>query len=156
MVNNNCNYWFNASLFKRCYHYHFAKTTRTIYSKIYQAMILQIHDNLLVSDIKERFSNSFPCFKIEFYDMPHHNKKENLEKYRINSEKRIGEIRNNRNEGFLEIKSWYTVKQIEKNFSELFGLNIQIFKKENGRWIRNHNADKLSLQPKGTALCYAN
>ena len=119
-------------------------------------MILQIHDNLLVSDIKERFSNSFPCFKIEFYDMPHHNKKENLEKYRINSEKRIGEIRNNRNEGFLEIKSWYTVKQIEKNFSELFGLNIQIFKKENGRWIRNLNRDRLSLQQQSTDLCSAN
>lgn len=118
-------------------------------------MILQIHDNLLVSDIKERFSNSFPCFKIEFYERPHHNKKENVEQHRINSEKTIGEIRNNMNEGCLEIKSWYTVKQIEKEFSQLFGLNIQIFKKENGRWIRNLNEDKLSLQPEGNALCYA-
>lgn len=30
-------------------------------------MIIHIHDNLLVEDMKERFEKCFQCLKIEFY-----------------------------------------------------------------------------------------
>ena len=54
-------------------------------------------------------------------------------------------MRHNSNEGNLEIKSWYTVQKVEEDFREKFGMNVQIFRKENGEWIQTCNTDKFSL-----------
>ena len=116
-------------------------------------MILQIHDNLLVSDIQERFSKCFQFLKIEFYSKPY--KDEFSEKYRIAPNKKIGEIRNNCNEGCLEIKSWYTVYTVEKYFAELFGLNIQIFRMENNRWNQTYTTKNYTLMQQNNTAFYA-
>ena len=108
-------------------------------------MIIHIHDNLLISDLQERFSKCFPSLKIEFYTKPHSPKCRSNEEFLINPENRVGNIRVNQNEGNLEIKSWYTVSRVEKDFRDKFGLNVQIFRKENGEWIQTCKTDKFSL-----------
>ena len=108
-------------------------------------MIIHIHDNVLVSDLQERFSKCFPSLKIEFYTKPHSSAKPSNEKYRIDPQNRVGNVRHNSNEGNLEIKSWYTVQKVEEDFREKFGMNVQIFRKENGEWIQTCNTDKFSL-----------
>jgi hypothetical protein len=118
-------------------------------------MILQIHDNLLISDLQEKFSKVFPCLKIEFYSKPHNIKKESSEAHKISSDKRIGDIRRNSNEGFLEIKSWVTVSQVEKDFRKQFGLNVQVFRKENGAWVMTSKTDGYTLSQQNEMSCYA-
>jgi hypothetical protein len=108
-------------------------------------MILQIHDNLQVSDVQERFSKCFPYLKIEFYTRAHHIGDETPEKFMVDRNKRIGEIRRNKNAGCLEIKSWFTVSRIEKDFKELFGLNVQVFRSENDEWVQTSKTDNRSL-----------
>ena len=108
-------------------------------------MLLQIHDNLLVSDIKEKFAECFPCLKIEFYTKLHHIRENTSEIFRIDSQKKIGTIRQNRKQGFLDIKSWHTVSRIEKEFKDRFGLNVQVFRKQNGKWIQTAVTDANTL-----------
>jgi hypothetical protein len=108
-------------------------------------MIVHIHDNLSIADLQERFSKCFPSLKIEFYSKPHSIKKPPKENWLISPEKRVANVRHNHNEGELEIKSWYTVRRIENDFREKFGLNAQIFRNENGEWIQTNKTDKFSL-----------
>jgi hypothetical protein len=68
-------------------------------------MLLQIHDNLLVSDMKEKFSECFPCLKIELYIKGHHKGEKTPEIFRIDPENKIGVIRQNRRQGYISTSS---------------------------------------------------
>ena len=46
----------------------------------------------------------------------------------------------------MEIKSWYQTGRVEQDFKKLFGLNAQIFRKENGKWRQTIASDDLTLQ----------
>ena len=81
---------------------------------------------------------------------------ESPEKYLLSPEKSLGEIRRNQHAGCLELKSWYTVARVEKDFRELFGLNVQVFRNENGGWIQTSDTDKYSLYQQYEMACHAN
>ena len=98
-------------------------------------MIVTIHDNLLISDLQEKFSNCFPWLRIEFYHRPQSVKKSPEEQFRVDSGKTIGEVRHGHYEGELVIKSWYTLGKVVKDFKEKFGLNVRFFQKENSKWM---------------------
>lgn len=108
-------------------------------------MLLHIDDNALITDLQDDFSDSFPLLKIEFYDEPHHYKERASDKHRILGDWKIGSIRKIHNPGELEIMSWYSAGRVERDFKEKFGLNVQVFRQENGSWIQNRNSDTLSL-----------
>src|SRR5689334_11542841 len=108
-------------------------------------MILQIHDNLLIADLQEKFSQCFPSLSIEFYNKPHRAGIPTSDKYLIDASKKVGDIRRNRKEGPLEIKSWFTVAQVEKAFHEKYGLNVQIFRKEKTGSVQTSKTDKYTL-----------
>ena len=108
-------------------------------------MVVHINDNLLVSDIKERFSKCYHYLKIEFYSRHLQRREKYSGKYIISEDKRIGEMRIGHEAGDLQIKSWYTADHMESEFREKFGLNVQVFRKENGRWVRTAKADKFAV-----------
>jgi len=108
-------------------------------------MIVHINDNLLVSEIQERFSKCFHYLKIEFYSKQPPRKEKYKEKYIISEDIRVGEMRIGHEAGDLEIKSWYTADHLESDFREKFGLNVQVFRKENGRWVLTSKADKFAV-----------
>lgn len=108
-------------------------------------MIIHIQDSLALSDIQDRFSKCFPLLKIEFYNKPHCLKKPSEEDCRINPEKNVGQARHHHHQGELALKSWYTVARVEKEFAEKFGLNVQVFRKENGQWVQTGKTDRFTL-----------
>src|SRR5215213_5280182 len=108
-------------------------------------MILTIYDNLLVEDLQERFSECFPNLKIEFYKTSHHWKRESSDKDCIEPKTTIGAIRRKHNPGTLEIKSSHTAAEVERNFKNLFDLNVQVFRNENGDWIQTTTTDTCTL-----------
>jgi hypothetical protein len=118
-------------------------------------MIIQIHDSLPVSQVQERFSKCFPFLKIEFYTRPLGPGEASSENYLIHHSRKIGEIRDEANEGCLEIKSWFTAGHVEKDFRDLFGLNVQVFRKENDDWIQTTRTDCYSLYEQNEMSCLA-
>jgi len=108
-------------------------------------MKLPIYDNLKISEVQDRFSLCYPSLKIEFFTKGHHPGRANSEKDLISRDKRIGDIRTNRKQGQMEIMSWDTVEETECSFRKLFGLNVQIFRKENGSWIQTSYTDPFTL-----------
>jgi len=109
-------------------------------------MIIKIHDNLFVEDVQDRFSECFPSLKIEFYkDEPEGDKSPKQSGW-INPRTRIGDIRNDHTQGTMQIKSTDRTGQVKQWFKNIFGLNVQIFRKEHNCWIGTTSTNKYSLQ----------
>ena len=108
-------------------------------------MILYIDDTRRIIDLQEKFNECFPHLKIEFYARPHHWKESSLQQELIDPSKKIGEIRKNHVHGTLEVRSSYQTGRIEQDFKKIYGLNVQIFRRENGKWHQTASSDKLTL-----------
>ena len=108
-------------------------------------MILHIQNNLLVEDVQDHFAECFPWLKLELYSKSHGSRKSSDEKDLIAPGTKISDITRNHKVGILEIKSSDTVGHIETMLKTLFGLNAQIFRKENRCWIQTTTSDKYSL-----------
>jgi hypothetical protein len=108
-------------------------------------MLLNIHDNLLLEDLQEHFSKSFPSLKIEFYRHPHHWKKGSVEQDQVDTKMKVGDVRKKHESGILQIKSTDTSGHVESLFKDRFGLNVQIFRKGKNCWIQTITTDNYTL-----------
>jgi len=108
-------------------------------------MIIHIYDTLTVSDVQERFSKCFPLLKIEFYSKHFSLHEMPGDHYKIDPAIKLGQVRRHHNQGELELKSWYTVNRTEKDFRERFGLNVKVFRSENGGWVHTSRTGSCSL-----------
>ena len=94
-------------------------------------MNLQIDDSKTIRDLQERFSLSFPGFRIELCNKPHHWEEVCEEGHFLSSMRSLGSVRK--------------IGEIEERFRNLFGLNVQIFFKSNGKWIQTVISDNLTI-----------
>ncbi|HEX2605946.1 MAG TPA: hypothetical protein VHK91_01160 [Flavisolibacter sp.] len=118
-------------------------------------MLLPIHDNLLISDLQERFSKCFPCLKLEFYKVAHHPGKASEDAKLISPEKKIGAIRKKRKEGTFRILSSMTVREVEQQLEHYYGLHAQVFRNENGGWIQTTGTNSYTLQQQVNMCAHA-
>ena len=109
-------------------------------------MLIHIRDNFQVSDLKDRFEKCFQELTIEFF----FSTKNTLDAVSLaDKSQRIGDIRNRHVEGDLPIKSWYTVRQVKQEFSDKYGLNVEIYRKENNAWVNSSRMENLTLRELG-------
>jgi hypothetical protein len=109
-------------------------------------MLLHIDDTWTVSDVQGAFSRCFPGLRIVFSKKAPFYKEIAPNGTTIEGNQRIGAIRKTHGAGYLEILSWYTVARLEKEFREQFGLPIQVFRKEQGKWIQTSSTDNYTLR----------
>jgi hypothetical protein len=94
-------------------------------------MILKIDDSRKLSDIQQEISEDFPGLWIEFYSesyLPDGIKQVSV---KLGGESELKKLRTQHNEGFLNIDASLPVFELVENFSELFGLNVKLFEKNN-------------------------
>jgi hypothetical protein len=108
-------------------------------------MILKIDDSQTVSDLQEKFSQSFPLLKLEFYAHKHKWKRPSVAKDLIKPTATVGSIRKEHDPGLLEIRSSYQTGKVERDFRELFGLHVQIFRKTKRSWVQTISTDNFTL-----------
>ena len=109
-------------------------------------MLMEIHDNLFIEDVQERFSECFPSLKIEFYKNKIDGEKSAKHNEWIDPRSRVGDIRNDHTQGMMQIKSTDRTGQVKHWFKNIFDLNVQIFRKENNCWVGTTSTNKYSLQ----------
>lgn len=111
-------------------------------------MFLQIADNMTIEDVEDRFTECFPFLKIAFFSKAHRRFEPSDKRYMYNEKKKIGDIRKNHYNGFLEIKSWHTTCMVEKEINTMFGLNAQVFHWDgtNHCWVQTSLTDGLTLE----------
>ena len=110
-------------------------------------MFLQIHDQLTLGELQDRFADCFPFLKLEFYAVSHKRFEPTEKEHQLNSRQRVVDVRKIHQNGALEIKSWYTVARVEKDLKEQYGLNAQVFRSNaKGEWVQTSASDFLTLE----------
>lgn len=109
-------------------------------------MLIKIQDFTTIADVQEKFSESFPMLKIEFYDVRHKWQQATSLSHHYTNDRNIGSVRNIHNAGIMEIKSWDKVGEVENKFKSQFGLNIQVFHKQGNIWTQTTKTDNCTLQ----------
>ena len=109
-------------------------------------MILEVNDTKTIEDIRKEFSEYYPFLSIEFYDEPHKSGEISSYKHLLPHNKTIRDIRRKHNPGMLEIHSWHKTGIVEQEFKRLYGLNVQILRRQGDAWIQTAGTDELSLE----------
>ena len=108
-------------------------------------MTIEISDAKTIQKIQEEFSNRFPFLKLEFFYTPHQSGMPSNETP-CAPELSLKEIRNKHIYGTITINEHSQTGIIEKEFEQRFGLNVQIYRMQTGKWIQTVGTDILTLK----------
>lgn len=99
-----------------------------------------------LSAIQEEFQKSFPYLKLEFYSASHRRNEGTFKNATLNSNLTVGEASHLSKDNVVSIEKSMKVSELEKAFSELFGLNVQVFRKSNNTWLQTTITDNWTLE----------
>jgi len=108
-------------------------------------MIISIHDKRVIQDIQDEFTSQFPYLKLEFFTRPHKVSIVSPKSQKRNSTT-LGDCRTVNKKGNLEIVGEMTSRELEQQFRELYGLNVQLFRKSGSSWLETSVTDSWTLQ----------
>lgn len=108
-------------------------------------MKIEIHDKLRIREIQEQFTAHFPYLKLEFYVGAHASGEGTSNELKISDDAVIGDHRKKHNTGELSIHANLKVNTLETAFSEIFGLNAQVFRKSGNVWLQTTTTDNWTL-----------
>lgn len=107
-------------------------------------MTMQLAKNKTVNDVCQEFNNAYPFLRIDFY------------KY---AQGRPGSVVNQKlnrsatllnagihHEGGIEISETMTVRELERNFLNQFGLHVQVSRKSGSLWLETTISDSWILK----------
>ncbi len=108
-----------------------------------------ISSDSIVIDIQKAFSSYYPFLKIEFYK-----KEKHLLSYKINKVNPgslIFQIIEVRATVKVDVENNRTIAEIEKDFTDLLGLSIQVFRKSGNVWNVISLTDSWTLESQNNA-----
>lgn len=104
-----------------------------------------ITDTKTLREVKLEFQEKFPFLKLEFYKGRHSEGQGSLEKDHLNEALTVSKARNVHNEGELGIHGNLKVSSLEQSFQEMYGLNVQVFRKSGELWLQTTSTDEWTL-----------
>ena len=114
-------------------------------------MSLHINPSQTTTALKREFNTRYPFLKIEFFRFrsakDRHFTKENM----VEAEMKISELQAQHAKGSIELLPSTTVRDLEKKFSESFGLNVQVFRKSGRIWLETISTDSWTLEQQNAA-----
>ncbi len=108
-------------------------------------MKLHIQYSTSINKIKDIFHNSYPYLKIEFFKKPHVQGEPNALIDMVKHNIPVGEINSVFKESAVSINPDDSVAKVEQCFRDIFGLSIQVFRKQKDVWIETTHTDHLTL-----------
>lgn len=109
-------------------------------------MKITINDHRKIFAIQEEFNNVFPSLKLEFFSKPHQSKGASEKEFIKHPSKTLGECRTIHEDGNITITPHMTVDNLEQNFSSIYGLGVQVFRKSGGVWLETSETDGMTLE----------
>ncbi len=114
-------------------------------------MIIEIDDKVRISDLKDTFHAVFPFLGIEFFSAAHDWGKASPVESRLSPDKTIGELRTVQGPASMEIYAWHTTGAVEQEFGKIFGLYIQVFRRDGAAWLQTVETDTRTLEEQNQA-----
>lgn len=106
---------------------------------------LVIKDNQTLKSIKSEFNKHFPHLKIEFFSVKHVEDEASPRTAIYDDNLLLSDIRKNHVEGELSIDGHQKTATFEQNFSETFGVNVQVYRKSGSLWLQTITTDSWTL-----------
>jgi hypothetical protein len=108
-------------------------------------MEIVIDKNKKIVSIQQEFQKRFPFLKIEFYKTVHSQGEGSPKENTLSSGLTIGEVQKKDASGTIKIQGLMTVAELEKAFTETFGLAVQVFRKSGNIWLQTTVTDNWTL-----------
>jgi len=109
-------------------------------------MELIIDENLSLKEIQQSFTATFPYLKIEFYETNNNLFEVSVKKNPLDKNLILKNIRSLESFGALSISPEEKVVDVERNFFEIYGLNVQIFRRSANLWLQTTATDNWTLE----------
>lgn len=109
-------------------------------------MKITISDNRKINNIQREFNDSFPYLKLEFFSKPHKPGGGSSKKIMKDNSNTLSECRTIHRSGTITIFPKMTVAELEQNFRDIYGLNIQVFRKSGKVWLETTVTDGWTLE----------
>ena len=109
------------------------------------SMKLHIKSSTSINEIKETFHNSYPYLKIEFFKKPHIEGEPTALIDMIKDNIAVGEINSHVKESLVSFNPDDSVAKVEQGFRDMFGLSVQVFRRQKQVWIETTRTDHLTL-----------
>lgn len=111
-----------------------------------KAIYIVIDESQTIESVQKKFIDAFPFLKIEFFRDSHTvgsgSKKKRM--YESKSVK-LFKLSKNFKRGRISIEANRTVANLESDFQNQFGLNIQVFRKSGKVWLETSVTDSWTL-----------
>lgn len=110
-------------------------------------MKITIDRNKQLATIQAEFNDIFPYLKLEFFSKLHGVGEASAKQNLVSSNRRLEDFigfKNNKIE--LTITSAMTVKDLEQNFRNVYGLSVQVFRKSGKVWLETTVTDGWTLE----------
>jgi hypothetical protein len=111
------------------------------------SMKITIDRNKQIATIQAEFNHTFPYLKLEFFSKSHGVGEASAKQNLVSSNKKLEDFvgfQNNKRE--LIITSAMTVKDLEQNFRDAYGLSVQVFRKSGKVWLETTVTDGWTLE----------
>ncbi len=104
-----------------------------------------IKDSQTLESIKSDFKNHFPHLKIEFFSSKHLENEASPRTAIYDDNLVLSDIRKNHTEGEMSIDGHLKTSTFEQNFNELFGVNVQVYRRSGNLWLQTITTDSWTL-----------
>lgn len=113
-------------------------------------MNVLINDHRKIFTIQEEFNTAFPYLKIEFFSQPYLKGGEPAQKIIRTNNKTLGECRTIHKKGEITINNLTTVEDLEHSFCDIYGLEVQVFRKSGKAWLETTITNSWTLNEQNT------
>lgn len=108
-------------------------------------MKIIISNKKKIFEIQKEFNDCFPFLQIQFYTRNTTQKNAPGKFQLLDSQKSIEDCRTLANNKTITIEPTITVKELEQNFLDTFGIVVQIFRKSGKAWLETNVTDTWTL-----------
>src|SRR3569832_2278256 len=122
-------------------------------------MKITITDRRKIFAIQKEFTTLFPYLKLEFFAKSNKPGRGSSTKLVKEPSKTLGECRTIHNNGTLTITPNMSVRNLEQNFHDIYGLTVQVLRKSGRAWLETTVTEEWSLKEQneeGAALSTSN
>lgn len=109
-------------------------------------MILKIESDKTIALIQQEFNTAFPFLKIEFFKNGKTLQRMYTTKQLVNNEATLAAARLTSVQGEILVADTMTVKELEQDFFNSFGLTVQVFRKSGRLWLETTMTDNWTLK----------
>lgn len=105
-----------------------------------------INEKMKIFELIEKFNQSFPFLKINFFANPFSNNSSNKRNLIVYGDKTLGECRTIQKKGDICITPQMTVSDLDLQFNDIYGLDVQVYRKSGKMWLETSKTNSWTLE----------